>query len=273
MSQSIEQPVGGESPPPPTNRRGLAIAAGAAVLLVATALGVWLLLPKPSAPPAAPAWQQEAIGASVQGKPIVAYRFGKGERRVLILGGVHGDEFGADAAEQLIQRLKDSPESVPEGVEISVIPVVNPDGREALTRGNSQGVDINRNMPSKNWASKLNKKDSSGKRGLQGGAAPGSEPESQAVMGYLDRGFAAVVSLHSKGGIIDFDGPGGEALAQRVAEKAGLPVEHVAYQPYVTGSMGLFVPEKYTVPVITVELESPDLSPQMEQAILLPAMQ
>lgn len=225
-----------------------------------------------AAPPPPPdQWSSTRIGTSVKGESIDAYRFGTGPKRILILGGVHGDEYGAEAAEQMITRLQDNPGLVPAGTEIHIIPSLNPDGRKASSRGNANGVDINRNMPSRNWSSELDPKDSSGARGLKGGNAPASEPESQAFIDYLGKDFASIVSLHSKGGLVDYDGPGGDALAKKVAAACGLPAKHLGYQPYITGSMGIYVPEKYGIPVITIELNSPRLTDKMAAAILVPA--
>src|SRR5665647_3338198 len=82
---------------------------------------------------------------------------------------------------------------------------------------------------------------------------PGSEPETKALLAYLKQGFAAVLSLHSRAGILDCNGPGGAALAKRMAALCRLPVGHLGYQPYITGSLGDYVPAKYGIPIITVE--------------------
>ena len=49
---------------------------------------------------------------------------------------------------------------------------------------------------------------------------------------------------------------------------SGLPVQHLDYQEYVTGSLGIYVPEAYGVPVITVELEDSVLFPGLRDALL-----
>jgi predicted deacylase len=211
----------------------------------------------------------ERIGQSVKGTPIVAYRFGSGERRFLVIGGVHGDEYGIDVAEALVKRLSAEPSLVPAGIEIHVIPSVNPDGEAANTRGNANDVDLNRNFPSKNWTSKLPAGDTSARReGLSGGKGAGSEPETKAMVDYLRRKFVNVVSLHSEGGIVDFDGPGGPSVAKRVSKAIGLPVDHVGYQSSVHGSMGLYIPETYSIPIITIELNSPKLTDKTLDGIL-----
>lgn len=225
------------------------------------------------APNAAPAsnaapYTEALLGTSVEGRPIAATVFGSGDRRYLIIGGVHGDEWGADAVEGLLERLKADPSLVPDGAEIHVIASLNPDGRVADTRGNANKVDINRNMPTRNWASELDPRDSSKTRALSGGAAPGSEPESRIFMDYLKHGFRHVISVHSQGGIVDWDGAGGEALAARVADKVGYPVMHLSYQEYIRGSMGIYVPETWGIPIITIEMGKPGLTEGLVQGML-----
>jgi predicted deacylase len=216
---------------------------------------------------AAPALVGESIGASVQGRSIELFSVGSGPRRVLVVGGVHGDETGGAVARQLLAYLEDHPEAVPAGVFIAVVPSANPDGEAAGTRANANGVDINRNFPSDNWAGVLSEGDRP-TDGLTGGAGPASEPETQALVSCLADDYDLVISLHSQGGIIDFDGEGGRAIAEHMSAVSGLPVQHLDYQEYVTGSLGIYVPEAYGVPVITVELEDSVLSPGLRDALL-----
>lgn len=209
-----------------------------------------------------------AIGRSVRGRNIVAQRFGTGTRRVLIVGGVHGDEYGADVAAAFEETLRRHPESVPTNTEIHVIECLNPDGRAVHLRGNAHEVDLNLNMPAANWKRTLSRQTTARKRGLNGGTAPGSEPESKALIAYLENDFELVISLHSAGGIVDWDGPGGEAIARRMARITRMRAEHPPVQPYATGTMGQYIPEKWAIPVITIELSSRDLGRPLLDAIL-----
>lgn len=207
------------------------------------------------------------IGTSVKGQSIVLTRFGSGGRRLLIIGGVHGDEFGAIVAQQLVDALTSQQASLPPDTQIDVITCLNPDGRSANTRGNTHGVDLNRNMPSTNWSQKLDKQDSSAKEGLTGGATAGSEPETQALLGVLQTRYAVVTSLHSAGGLVDFDGPSAEALARQVSAACGLPVKHLPYQPHIRGSLGLYLAEHNT-PLLTIELSRPQLTDGLLRGIV-----
>jgi protein MpaA len=209
------------------------------------------------------------IGTSVQGRPIELYTFGSGDWRVLIIGGVHGDELGGIAAAEFLEYVQEHPEAVPEGAFLQVIPCVNPDGQEAHTRGNVNKVDLNRNLPSQNWASKLDSTDLATRgRTLTGGSSPASEPETKALLTVLDDGWGVVISLHSSGDVIDPDGEGARAIAKRMSYVSGLPIDGMIYQHAVTGSLGVYMPEVYKVPVVTVEVNVPRLSKGVRRALL-----
>ena len=209
-----------------------------------------------------------AIGHSVRHRPLTVTRFGAGDRRVLILGGVHGDEFGAPVAAQLVKYLLAHPRALPPRTRVDVLACANPDGYASHTRGNARNVDLNRNLPTRNWRHQLSSQNDPGAGGLTGGSAPGSEPETKALLALLRDRFDIVVSLHSRGGIIDCSGPGARAVGRRMSALCGLPLGKLWYDPYITGSLGRFVPERYGVPIITVELRSPGLSAGMRAALL-----
>jgi murein peptide amidase A len=207
------------------------------------------------------------IGRSRQGRRIVAARFGSGPRRLLVVGGVHGGEFGRPVAEHLIAYLAAHPQAVPPGSRIDVIPCLNPDGAALRRRGNARNVDLNRNFPTADWRHELRSGDPAAPE-CNGGTGPASEPETRALLGYLRHGFDGVVSLHSKGGFIDFNGPHGGRVAAVMSRASGLPVERIAYQGSITGSLGEYGPAAYHLPVITVELSRPRLTQGLIKAVL-----
>ena len=259
--------------------RGRGIIAGAVlcVLIAATAVIVSAAMPTRHAevePPgprssrvgSAPV-EWAVIGRSRQGRRIVAATFGSGPRRLLVIGGVHGREFGRAVAERLAVYLAGHPQAVPPGVRVDVLPCLNPDGTALRRRGNARHVDLNRNLPTSDWRRVLRAGDPAS-RDCKGGSAPASEPETQALLRYLRQGFDSVISLHSQGGFIDFNGPHAHALATVMSRACGLPVARIAYQSSITGSLGEYVPAVYRVPVITVELRRPVLTHGLINAVV-----
>ncbi len=121
----------------------------------------------------------EVVGRSVQGRPIVATRYGDAtsDRIVLVVGVIHGDER---AGLRIIRALRRRAPSV-EGAQLWLIPTVNPDGLRAHTRKNVHGVDLNRNFPYR-WRDHVAQSS-----GYYPGPHPASEPETQAVMSFAER--------------------------------------------------------------------------------------
>ncbi len=103
------------------------------------------------------------IGTSVEDRPLHLVTVGEGERELWIAARHHGNEpTGTEAAMNVLQYLTaDEPRLAPgkpsivkelveqrstvlERLTIHIVPVVNPDGAHAFTRGNALGVDLNR---------------------------------------------------------------------------------------------------------------------------------
>jgi predicted deacylase len=213
----------------------------------------------PTTPPG-PAWT--TIGYSVQGRPISAIRFGSGPKHVLIVAGIHGSEYGYDVARKLVVYLLANPQAVPAGTQLDVIGLANPDGRALWRRGNANGVDLNRNFPARNWRRIR-------KRGATSGSAPGSEPETQVIMRFMEAGgYSRVISLHSRGPLVDYDGPGAWTLARRIARASRMPIVRLARTGHYYGSMGNWVPQHYRIPIITIELKNRSLPYRLRSGIL-----
>lgn len=94
-------------------------------------------------------------GTSTQGRGVflvhvahgLADRAGAGPEpwRVLLYAQQHGNEVsGKDALLFLLRDLSREPARLPRGVDLWVMPMVNPDGAEANQRRNGAGIDLNR---------------------------------------------------------------------------------------------------------------------------------
>jgi protein MpaA len=82
------------------------------------------------------------LGRSWDGRPITVTRVGDPAGiPVLVVGSIHGNETGGIALARALARQK------PRGIDLWVVPTLNPDGIAAGTRGNAHGVDLNRNFP------------------------------------------------------------------------------------------------------------------------------
>jgi protein MpaA len=167
---------------------------------------------------AVPPVRSVLLGHSLEGRPIVAFEVGDpgASRRELVVGCVHGDETAGIAVARRLEHAS------PVGLDLWIVPVLNPDGVAARTRGNARGVDLNRNFP---WRWKP-------LRGLvYSGPRPLSEPESQAAY-RLIRQFRPQVSIwfHQPLGVVDESG-GSSALERRFASGVGLPLARLAREP------------------------------------------
>ena len=88
----------------------------------------------------------ETIGL-VGGLPVFCIRAGRPRRlRVLLTGGVHGDEPAG--VEAVLRFFEEDAEPWLAQVEFTALPCVNPVGYVRGTRGNGAGADINRSFES-----------------------------------------------------------------------------------------------------------------------------
>jgi protein MpaA len=174
-------------------------------------------------PPVAPATELIAIGTSVEGRPITALRRGDREgRRVLVIGVIHGDE---QAGLQIVDLLTELP--VPPGVDLFLVPAMNPDGVAHDTRGNANGVDLNRNFPY-NWAPLAEPGD-----WQYAGPAAASEPETRAIVGLITALSPDLVIWYHQDAFSVAPGQGRDgAIRARYAELTGLPMASVTGGTY-----------------------------------------
>jgi murein peptide amidase A len=186
-------------------------------------------------------FQRFVYGRSVEGRLIDAAVFGTGERTVLFIASIHGDEqAGTPLMEEFIRYLEKNGDcSICKDNTLVIIPKINPDGFIAKTRYNANGIDLNRNFPADNRKNnKIN------------GFFAYSEPESRAISTVVDIYRPnLVIVFHEPLDCIDYDGPA-EKYAEHLANHCDLSVKKLGARP---GSLGAYVGETLGIPIITVE--------------------
>lgn len=187
-------------------------------------------------------------GRSYLGRPLEVFR-PSGECKLVIHAGIHGEE--AETTVALSRALRHLNEPAPH---TAVVLAANPDGLIRGTRGNARGVDLNRNFPTGDWRPDpvMHRYTMDDDRDvvLSPGSAPGSEPETQALIRLIEElEPKAVVALHAPLACIDSLEPG--PLARWLVERTGLPlVDDVGYP--TPGSFGMWGAER-DLPVVTYE--------------------
>ena len=196
-----------------------------------------------------PVRQEKLLGYSVLGRPITEVQFGAGPGVVLILGGMEGDEAaGSYVVERLIANLNRRPR-LAAGVEAALVPRLNPDGLARNTRTNADGVDLNRNFPTKDW----------GRHAVRAQYYPGpraaSEPETRIVIRLIASLHPCrIISVHAPYHQLNIDGPA-LSLARVMQEFNHYQI--TTYIGYPTpGSLGTYAGQERHVPTVTLELPS-----------------
>ena len=218
----------------------------------------------------------EIYDYSANGNPLLYQEFGfenpDSEGPVnLVFCGVHGDEPSAiyQCFHLVRDILFDNPQSA-ENFKVVIAPMLNPDGFFLNTRQNGNGVDPNRNMPTKDWDKKALQVWSRNKDPRKyPGKSPGTEVETKLQIHLIDKYRPdKILSYHAPLGFVDFDGPGDRKYHNllRVEERAkrvGLKIQKNTKRflkfidfRFYPGSLGNYAGNERKIPTYTVELPS-----------------
>ncbi len=181
--------------------------------------------------------------------------------RVLVIGGIHGDEFSSVSILFKWMRILNKHHS---GLfHWRFIPAMNPDGllRKKSQRQNHNGVDLNRNFPTKDWATHAiahwrNKTHSNPRR--HPGLTAASEPETKWLVNQIDAfNPDVIISMHAPYHLVDYDGP-----PTAPDKLGGLYLRDLGVFP---GSLGNYAGIDLDVPIVTVELKSAGIMPSKKE--------
>jgi protein MpaA len=198
-------------------------------------------------------------------RPLMFVSFGDSQRDcTLFLGDVHGDELPTVyLLLKLANYIKDNPLVFKDKC-IVIAPLINPDGFFAKPpqRVNSNGIDINRNFPTKDWwhaALNLWEKNSKKNKRYFPGQKPGSEQETLFQIALIKRFKPQkILSIHSPLGFYDFDGPSSdldsfEQWLDAISRETNYPLKKIGYYP---GSLGNYAGHERNIFTLTLELPS-----------------
>ncbi|MEM7564880.1 MAG: M14 family zinc carboxypeptidase [Pseudomonadota bacterium] len=194
--------------------------------------------------------------ATAQGEPIFQVSYAKNSvspiGKVLVLGGVHGDELTSVSSVFIwLDKLNQHYSGL---FEWMAVPLVNPDGffRKKSIRTNANGIDLNRNLPTANWhelANKYWKKYAKSTARKYPGLYPASEPETQWLLEQLDVFDPdVIITVHAPYNLVDFDAKDRSDAPRRLGILRGRSLGTFP------GSLGRYAGEERNIPVITLEL-------------------
>ncbi len=222
----------------------------------------------------------ETYDYSSNGNPLLYQEFGFKDQDSnvpvnLVLCGVHGDEPTAIyQCFQLVREILFDNKQSMDKFKLVVAPIVNPDGFFMNTRVNANGIDVNRNLPTKDWRRKAHKLWSrkSDPRRYPGKSA-GTEVETRMQEFLIDKYRPdKILSFHAPLGFLDFDGPGDRKYnnllrVERRAKHVGLRMQRHTKRflrfidfRFYPGSLGNYAGNEKKIPTYTVELPSVNTS-------------
>ncbi len=192
----------------------------------------------------------EEYGKSENGIPL-KWISPREDCELLIIASIHGEE--PETGVTLSRAFRSlEPENL--SPKIGAVLCANPDGIQLGTRGNANGVDLNRNFPAANWQAEPTGcrwfADEPEEISIGTGVFAGSEMETQALVKLIEHASPKmIIALH--GPLACIDDPENSKAGQWIAKETDLPlVPDVGYP--TPGSMGSWCSER-NLPIITWE--------------------
>lgn len=205
-------------------------------------------------------------GTSVNGASILIKEYPPLEQRtplgrVLLVGGVHGDEYSSVSV--VFKWLKTLDRHHSGLFHWHIVPLLNPDGllQDDSVRMNANGVDLNRNFPMPGWQRAtrdywINRTQKNPRR--YPGPAALSEPETSWLVNEIDSFVPdVIVAVHAPHGVVDYDGP------KDAPYKLGRL--HLNLLGTYPGSLGNYAGVQKQIPVVTLELPYAGIMPTQEE--------
>lgn len=185
------------------------------------------------------------------------------QARILVLGGIHGDEYSSVTIMFKWMKILDKYHS---GLfHWKVAPLVNPDGllQKKSQRINANGVDLNRNFPSNgDLQASLHywKKRAYSDVRRYPGTSPASEIETRWIIDLIKEFKPdAIVAVHAPFGIVDYDGP-----TKPPSKLGSLYLKLLGTYP---GSLGNYAGLQQNIPVVTIELPYAGIMPSDQEVL------
>jgi protein MpaA len=198
-------------------------------------------------------------------RPLIFVQFGNVKNNcTLFLGGVHGDEIPTVyLLLKMANYIHDHPSQFRDKC-IVIAPLVNPDGffAQRPRRVNANGVDINRNFPTRDWSARALsqwKGRYSRSSRYNPGKRAASEPETGFQMALIKRFKPQkILSIHSPLGLYDYDGPSSdldsfEQWIDIISRETNHPMKRYGYFP---GSLGNYAGHERNIFTLTLELRT-----------------